>query len=330
MNSRIVMVTSGEGMALETELESTTFGSMQLTETKHLEPFLAKNLNLLLGDIDLRIVGRQVESKLGSICDFVLLDKNGDLIIVEIKRDAADCARQESLEIQAIRYAAVFSSIKTREDLIQKVYIPYLNKYDKSNVENANALIEDVLGKDFKPDHFNQKQKIMLIASGFKPSILSSCAWLRNNGIDISCVQISPVPYEDKHLLVIETILPPPLLEDMIDSIEASSKSEHEIFAIGSTRNRRLLTTADMLNQEGWFKTGDTVYIKRDHHNSAIVLDAKFVKKDGNRITWNQWVNKAMNLDSVSIYHYVTLKPGGETLHGIRTGNINNDQLSLI
>ncbi len=308
---------------MEAELTPTGFGgeSMQLTESQ-IETFLAANLNLLLGDNDLRLVGRQVRNEMGGACDLVVLDSEGDLIIIEIKRDVKDCnARTEAFEMQAIRYAANFSRIETVDDLLTRVYIPYLKSYDANNVENAASLIDGVLGKGFSNDRFNKRQKIMLIASGFDPEVLSSCAWLRKNGIEISCIQITPVPYCDKHLLVIEKILPPPHMDDMIVTVRHGKREPTKSDRIRT----KLETTAAMLSS-GLLHIGATVYIKGQQENYATVVDAKFVEKDGNKITWNDWVKKAKKLDAVSIYHHVTLEPGGETLHESRTkGDASSD-----
>jgi hypothetical protein len=327
MNSRIVSVAIGTGITLEAELDRTEFGKISINED-HVEDFLSKNIGLLIGDRDALVVGRQVVNEKGGTSDLVLLDGDGSIVVVEIKRDPKDCrARVEAFEMQAIRYAANYAKINTPDDLVEKIYTAYVEKYerhacgDKTPSEYARSQVIELLRQNESLDNFNTKQKIILAASGFDPESLSACAWLAKNGIDISCVQITPVPYRDNYLLVIEKILPPPLMEDMFVQVKQPRTRTNGDETVTKRGNRvKLPTTAEMIGKI--FNVGDTVYIKGNPENSAKVVDYKNVDVDGTVVTWNEWVKKAKNLDSVSIYHYVTREPGGKTLHDIRLENM--------
>jgi hypothetical protein len=48
---------------------------------------------------------------------------------VEIKRDRKDIeGRKEAFEFQAIRYAASYATIEDPDDLVNKIYAPYIRK----------------------------------------------------------------------------------------------------------------------------------------------------------------------------------------------------------
>src|SRR5205823_4708386 len=73
---------------------------------------------------------------------------------------------------------------------------------------------EEFLSENNAEKTFNQGQRIILIASSFDPQTLSACAWLVRNNIDLRCVEVSVLRYEDQHFLRVEQILPPPSLDD--------------------------------------------------------------------------------------------------------------------
>ncbi|MFO8066930.1 MAG: hypothetical protein R6U11_05040, partial [Bacteroidales bacterium] len=61
-------------------------------------------------------IGSQVTNSEKGRSDLTAIDDNGNLVLIEIKRDIEDIkARKEELEFQAIRYAAGYAKIKTPE-----------------------------------------------------------------------------------------------------------------------------------------------------------------------------------------------------------------------
>ncbi len=121
------------------------------------------------------IVGEQVRNVYYGRSDLTAVDNNGEIVLIEIKRDRRDIeGRKESFEFQAIRYAASYATIGTLEELLTKIYAPYIKKYRKE-FENA-ALTSSELGRrelnEFLEDsgagkRFNNKQRIILVASDF-------------------------------------------------------------------------------------------------------------------------------------------------------------------
>jgi RecB family endonuclease NucS len=74
-----------------------------------IEEFLRKNIQLIFEEESLLIVGQQLVDTQNGRSDLVAIDGNGDLVLIEIKRDKDDIKnRKEPLELQAIRYAASF------------------------------------------------------------------------------------------------------------------------------------------------------------------------------------------------------------------------------
>ena len=151
------------------------------------------------------VVGRQVRDTNNKRNDFLFVDGEGSLVLVEVKRDFADIkSRTEALEFQAIRYAASLATIKTPEELITKTLINYIKKYEGEPEDERT--IEEIARKrlfsffrknNISTYNFNRKQKIRLISSSYDETTLSACAWLINSGIDMKLIQLTPLELDD-------------------------------------------------------------------------------------------------------------------------------------
>jgi hypothetical protein len=205
----------------EIDITETSFKSLNLKES-HIEEFIRTNIELLLTDESLLIIGSQVTNSEKGRSDLTAIDENGNLVLIEIKRDVEDIkARKEELEFQAIRYAAGYAKIKTPEELVDKIFAPYVKSYEHefdlgglTPHEKATRILESFLEKNNAMKTFNKKQRIILIASSFDRQTESAVAWLIANHVDISCFTLKPLKVGGGLFLEINRLLPPQLLED--------------------------------------------------------------------------------------------------------------------
>ena len=109
------------------EIKVRNFKDLNLQE-RHIEEFLRKNINLLFGDGEtLLVVGQQVRNASNGISDLTAIDADGNVVLIEIKRDVEDIkTRKEPFEFQAMRYAASYAKISTPESLVELVYSSYI------------------------------------------------------------------------------------------------------------------------------------------------------------------------------------------------------------
>ena len=152
------------------------FEKVSADKEKKIEDFIETHPNILGEDIF--VIGRQVSTPDG-IPDIVGLDKNGNLVIVELKKGLP--ARK--IVAQILDYA-VWGEDQRYEDL---------NKIAK---EKHLAGFPDLYKKFEKmygsiPEPFNQYQRLYLIAENFDPKTIEICRYLKRNGIDISCIEIN-------------------------------------------------------------------------------------------------------------------------------------------
>src|SRR3712207_6808348 len=130
VNYMLIPVKIKDSIEIENiEIENTNFKSLNLRE-EHIEEFLRKNIEVIFEDETLLVVGKQVVNKENGRSDLTAVDENGNLVLIEIKRDTQDIIqRKEAFEFQSIRYAASYAKIKTPDDLVDKIFASYIEKY---------------------------------------------------------------------------------------------------------------------------------------------------------------------------------------------------------
>lgn len=132
-------------------------------ETDHLEKWIKTNPEILGSDI--LIISQQIYTKSGPL-DFLGIDNNGNLVIVELKRDKIPRVALA----QAIDYASDLSNWDI--DKISEVCISFTG----SNLEDAlserfeNIEIEDLT--------VNQNQRILLVGFAVEESLSRMIEWL--------------------------------------------------------------------------------------------------------------------------------------------------------
>lgn len=308
-------------------LEKIDFSSINLTE-KDIEDILVNRIGILDEDINdsdeenssLLIVGRQVRNDGNGRSDLTAIDKDGNLVLIEIKRDVKDIkSRAESFTFQAIRYVASYSKIKDIFDLAEKVYIPFLEKYKKAKPQEGQNMLdlaldrlEDFLSQNNKID-LSGKQRIILVAGEFDDETLSAADWLCQNKIDISCIQLNLFKQNEKYLLDVKKLIPH---EDFILEV-ADSKVSKTPYKSGSTKSKARLPKINTLVREKVLLVGDVFEAKNHEGECAelqgncqvkIVSTCKDTLSIDTVMTMQQWLRRALEWDAVDTYRFAIVK----------------------
>lgn len=313
---------------LDDSASSKTFKELGVKE-ENIESFFAENSESILGpNRSVLIVGRQVVNEQKSRADLIALDGDGSIIVIEIKRDVADCkSRAERLEMQAIRYAASYSRFKTTEELAECVYAPYLQSFEMHKLRGLEPLevakqeIDRFLNQPQSSGHanFNAKQKIILVASGFDKETISACAWLLQNGIEITLIRITPIKHENNFFMMVEQVLPIVALEDMFTPVAKQTVrgiAVEEDALEGEKKGRTTLPTLATMFEQKMIAKGNIVTIRGRSDAKATIVDHKLVDVDGEKLPWNEWAKRITGWSAVNIYANVELN--GKTLDDLR------------
>jgi len=308
-----------------TEAESVTFVDLNMKESD-IEEILRKNVDMLCDDEEsMLIVGQQVRNVSNGRSDLTAIDNDGNIVLIEIKRDKDDITgRKEAFEFQAIRYAASCATIKTSDELIQNVFVPYVEKHKTefslqpglTASEIAKRIYDDFAnGNHIKKTEFNKGQRIILVASEFDEQTLSAVAWLNSNNVDISCYQLCPYKVNGDTMLDVKKVLPVVEYNDFYVDI-----AQHGITGAtkGKDITRRTLPKIDKLMEWGIVKSGDIISARYRDGKEAILLENGLVQVGKEKLSLQQWLKNIYGWSSVETYVFSVDKKTGKTLSELR------------
>ena len=322
-------------LAAPDKVEDLTLKALNITEA-NLEEFVRNNIGLLFPEETLLVVGQQVRDVQGGRSDLVAVDGDGNVVLIELKRDAADIvARKEAFEFQAVRYAASYALVDSPQNLVQKLFAPYVSKHlsefsgkypNLTASEIAGREIYDFLQANQADKDFNHHQRIVLIASSFDKQTLSACAWLAKSGIEIRCVSITPRKYAQQYFLEVEQLIPPPALEDYFVEVTDTPQAGSKQLANKSQIARQSLPKMGQLLKWGLIAQGDTVYISTSPSETATVKDDKQVVYQGQDMAFNAWGQQITGWSAINIYEWTVDEKTKKTLDALRREKVQEQE----
>lgn len=146
---------------------------------KELEEILCNDISLL--NQDWLVIGRQVLTSFNKYIDLLAIDKNGSIIIIELKRDKTP----RDVVAQAIDYASWVEELK--QDEIVDIFKEFANKF-----LNSNETLEEAYFKKFSDsitdDMVNQGHQIVIVASSLDSSTERIVKYLSKSDIPLNVV----------------------------------------------------------------------------------------------------------------------------------------------
>ena len=170
----------------------------------------------ILGE-ELLIVGRQVGVDDGKDrIDLLAIDKQGSLVIIELKRDLVG----GDADLQALRYAASVSSwsydqVKTQAE-----------GYWTTKRSSRGTLAQEIEAFCDEGYEINEQQRVVIAGRDVKARLGSMALWLRKQGVDI---QVSSVQlFEDRGLTYLQpqVVIPPPSEDRFSRSVSVVSSDK--------------------------------------------------------------------------------------------------------
>jgi len=166
--------------------DETDFKSNNILERQHIEKWI-ENYPAILGE-ELFVVTTEYDrfDKTSERLDILALDIDGNVVIIELKRDDSG----KNVDLQAIKYAAYCSTLRLSD--ICQLYQVYCHRQSQilDDEQAREKILEFIENEDF--EEINERPRIILVSRQFRPEVTASVIWLRKFGVDISCVKLSP------------------------------------------------------------------------------------------------------------------------------------------
>ncbi len=147
-----------------------------------LENWLESNPDGIVEDGNLLVIGRQVSTNFGSVIDLLALDRRGDVVVIELKRDRTP----RDTIAQALEYTSFVERLDIEQ--LQIILRSYLNDDSVSLAEHHRELFE------LAPDEavaFNKDQRIVVVGQKVTDQIRQVASFLRAKGLRVTCIEFS-------------------------------------------------------------------------------------------------------------------------------------------
>jgi hypothetical protein len=259
-----VIFSISQGLEKATRVNASSFVGLSIWERSHIESWIRANPEILGEDLLVVTIEFDRFTKSADRLDLLAVDRKGNLVVVELKRDSA----AGYADLQAIRYAAMVSSMTI--DKLVPYYVSYKKRYDNeilSEQEARDQIIEFVEADDFS--ELSTKPRIILCSEGFSQEITATVLWLRDSKIDISCVSITPYKVDERIVIVPRVIIP--LQEARQYLIDIKEKEDEREQSARRVRTK----TMKILLDNGLVSAGQVVWLK-----NALPTWVKFDQDD--------------------------------------------------
>lgn len=225
----------------------------------------------ILGE-DLLVVASQYSKfdKTNDRPDVLAVDRSGKLVVVELKRDAAD----ETTDLQAIKYASYLSTVTAKE--IQEDYRQFWNERNEEELtpEDVGETFSEFLSDDeivpttengYADFSLDDKPRILLAAGSFGPEITTPVIWLqREYGLEATCVELQAYETDEGVFVLPRQVLP---IAEAEEYMAKRRKKDEEQSDTGQSRAKPAI---NVLLEEDVVEEGDRVVF----NESKIPADA--------------------------------------------------------
>lgn len=164
-----------DGKLLEYQEESFKKDNIE----QDLEILLEKNPDYFFETSNVLIIGRQVTTNLNSFIDLLGIDKNGNTVIIELKRDRTP---RETVA-QILEYASFIENLDYTQlnDIFKNYFGDEVDLQDYHQQFFQNNESETV--------SFNKQLILLIVAQTITKEIKQTAIFLRKNGININCLE---------------------------------------------------------------------------------------------------------------------------------------------
>ncbi len=162
--------------------EYAEFGFQEEHQEAVLETWLENNPENIIENGSLLIIGRQVTTNLGSFIDLLAIDRQGDLVVIELKRDRTP---RETLA-QALEYASFVEKLGYEQ--LDEIFRDYAGD-EALNLAQYHREYFHLVSDEAVV--FNSEQRIVIVGQKITPEIRQTSTFLRSKGVRVTCLEFT-------------------------------------------------------------------------------------------------------------------------------------------
>ncbi|NDK37331.1 hypothetical protein DT603_00530 [Pseudoxanthomonas gei] len=279
----IYSISSDSSKAMK--IAQSSFVGLNIWERTHIQEWVRSSPEIL-GE-DLLVVSIEFDrfSNSSDRLDLLAVDRQGNLVVIELKRDAA----AGYADLQAIRYAAMVSSM-TIEKLVP-YYLAYKKKYDNevlSDLDAKEQIIEFVESDSFV--ELSTQPRIILCSEGFSQEITTTVLWLRASKIDISCVSITPYKVDGKVVIVPKLVIPLQEAKQYLIDIKQKQEQRESVGRRARPKTMKILLDNALVaeGQKLSLKNALPTWIKYEDANPVFHATITGKRGQSNAVLWEK------------------------------------------
>jgi hypothetical protein len=255
MSGEMVFTVSGSSATVAQPISLADAG---LTERGHLQEWVLAHPEMLGPDVKVVAFefGRWTAAS-GALArdrlDVLGLDRDGRLVVVELKRDQAP----DTVDMQALKYAALVSRF-TRDDLA-RVHAQYLTR-QRGEVVAAETGAAELEEWATLTEESLRLPRLILLAADFPATVTATVVFLHQQlGLEVQLRKFQAYRTAQETLVTVSQLYPPPDVEEFVLSPEVS---EQRLERTERQRRQREATTVSRLVEAGALEPGDRLQFR--------------------------------------------------------------------
>ena len=213
MDNGELLLAVGDGGIRADIVPVTSLGAAGLMERQHLQEWIVAHPGILGPGV--MIVAVEYDGWVVSgdaqrdRLDVLGLDVDGHLVVAELKRGMAP----DTVEMQAVKYAAMASRFTV--ETLAAAHAAYRTR--RGTAMTADQAVEALQAHaGVLSDETLAAPRVVVVAQGFSPVVISSVVWLARRGVEISLVRFQPYQHASGVFVTFSRLFPLPDLEKSI------------------------------------------------------------------------------------------------------------------
>jgi len=165
---------------------------------KEIEDLLEDNPEIL--EKDLIIIGRQVQTENRKIIDLLGLDKNGNTVIIELKKGETP----HYTSAQILDYYSWVKRLKRQQQINEIAKKKYRDRDHLGSFRSIEQKFIDNFGNP--PDDWNKEQKLIIVGEQIDETTMEVATDMMELGMNIFCIELNAYDNGDEKIVNVRKI----------------------------------------------------------------------------------------------------------------------------